>query len=185
MSASNVITVYLTACWTNKSINVSDVSESITNLLWALRLLWPSFIILLQLTVCEPSPEVRREKRTVYCPSKCRPSRNRKYRRPERSSTRRQPARSDFLLLLFMAEQRLQRKHPHAYQRIMHPSPPVPVLLNGAHTQQAFHPSTTYSLLPFSPILLCPQCPHHHPRPTACFPLPVQHAWVAAWRWRS
>lgn len=33
MSASNVTTVYLTACWTNKSINVSDVSESITNTL--------------------------------------------------------------------------------------------------------------------------------------------------------
>ena len=71
-------------------------------------------------------------------------------------------------------------KHPHAYQGIMHPSPPVPVLLNGAHTQQAFHPSTTYSLLPFFPILLCPQCPPPpdplSSQPADCFPLPVQHA---------
>ena len=75
---------------------------------------------------------------------------------PKRSSTQRQPTCSHFLLLLLlllMAEQRLQQNNPHAYQRIMHPSPPLPILLNGAHTQQAFHP-TTMSYLAFSHSLV-------------------------------
>lgn len=40
-----------------------------------------------------------------------------------------------------------------------------------------------------SPILLCPQSPPHPPPPTPSpsdyLSSPVQHAWVAAWRWRS
>lgn len=46
-------------------------------------------------------------------------------------------------------------------------------------------PRTLFSLsLPFSCVHNAP-LPSLSPRPTACFPLPVQHAWVAAWRWRS
>lgn len=68
----------------------------------------------------------------------------------KRSSTRRQPTCSYFLLLL-TAEQQLQQNNPHAYQRIMHPSPLL-LLLNGAHTQQAFHPlhHVLSRFLPFS-----------------------------------
>lgn len=70
----------------------------------------------------------------------------------KRSSTRRQPTCSYFLLLLLLtAEQQLQQNNPHAYQRIMHPSPLL-LLLNGAHTQQAFHPlhHVLSRFLPFS-----------------------------------
>lgn len=107
-------------------------------------------------------------------------SRSRKYHRPKRSSAQRQPTCSHFLLLL-MAEQRLQQNNPHAYQRIMHPSPPLHVLLNGAHTQQAFHPSTM-SYLAFSHSLVSTVTPTS---PSDYLCSPVQHAWVAAWRWRS
>lgn len=128
--------------------------------------------------VCEPSPEVRRERRAVY-----RPPRTRKYRRPERSSARRQPARSYFLLPL-----PLPSSPPPLHGRTEAPAK-TPSRLSGNYAplpssaRPAEWRTYTAGFSPLHHLLPSPFLSHSlvstmppptlslSPRPTDCFPL--------------